>query len=339
MRQFLTLSLLAVSSSVLWAASLAAEHPKRLMMVVSKKLPGMAIYNADTQQLVCRAKVGVLSPHEGALSPDGRYAYVPVYGSSGVGQPGTDEHKLHIFRTSDCKEVGVLDTGDNKRPHSIEVGKSGTIYLTTEISKSIVLIDPKQRRIVAKIPTDSPTTHMLAVTPDEKTVYTANVQSKTVSVLDVPGRKLAKVIQTEAEPQRMALSPNQRWFVTNLGPVHKIAFYRQSDNQIDFTIPIDGIPFVSKFSSDGKYLYNAGMEQGKIRVWKVDVAQRKVLATTSEELGKAIGSLEVNPFTGNVFLSSSDLNKISEIDSTTWKVAKQLSTDQTPDCMVFATVK
>lgn len=339
MRQFLTLSLLAALSAAVWATPPPAQKPHRLMMIVSKKLPGIAIYDADTEQLVCRAKVGALSPHEGAFSPDGKYAYVSVYGSSGVGKPGTDEHILHFIRTSDCEEIGVLDTGENKRPHGIEVGQSGTIYLTTETSQSVLLIDPTHRRIIGKIPTDSSTSHMLAVTPDEKTAYTANVQSKTVSVLDVPGRKLAKVIQTETEPQRMALSPNQRWFVTNLGPEHKIAFYRRSDNQLDFTIPINGVPFVAEFSSDGKYLYDAGTEQEKIRVWKIDVGQRKVVSATNEELGKAIGSLEVNPFNRNVYLTSSDLNKLSEIDAGSWKVKKQFSTDQTPDCIAFITVK
>src|SRR5581483_8374594 len=33
--------------------------------------------------------VGV-NGHELAVSPDGRFAYVPIYGNSGVGRPGTD---------------------------------------------------------------------------------------------------------------------------------------------------------------------------------------------------------------------------------------------------------
>jgi len=34
-------------------------------------------------------EVGVTG-HEVAVSPDGRLAYVPIYGDSGVGKPGTD---------------------------------------------------------------------------------------------------------------------------------------------------------------------------------------------------------------------------------------------------------
>ncbi len=170
--------------TLLCAAS-AAGAPRHLMLVVSKGLPGITIYDADSQTPICSAKVGV-SPHEAAFSRDGQMAYVPVYGSTAVGKAGTDEHSLHFIRTSDCKEMAVLDTGENKRPHGIAVGKSGNIYLTAEVAKALMVIDPQAHKILETIPTDSPYSHMIAVMPDEKTVFVSNVQSKTISVLDVP---------------------------------------------------------------------------------------------------------------------------------------------------------
>ena len=331
------ISLAALAGLVLCAAPPTFEH-RHLMLVVSKGMPGITIYDADSGQEICRAKVGV-SPHEAAFSLDGQYAYVPVYGSTAVGLAGTDEHVLHFIRTSDCSEAAVLDTRNNKRPHGIAVGKSGTIYLTSEVSKSLLLIDPNQHRIFATIPTDSPYSHMIAVTPDEKTVYVSNVQSKTVSVLDVPDRKLEKVIQTGAENQRMTLSPDGRWFVTSLGPDHKIAFYSTAHNELDFTVPVEGTPFVAKFSADGKYLYDAGHNAGQIRVWKVDVGLRKVVATTSDDIGKNTGALAVNPFNGVIYVTDQASSKMSELDPATWKVTKQFATDQTPDQIAFTTVR
>ncbi|MBV9611776.1 MAG: hypothetical protein JO091_04860 [Acidobacteriaceae bacterium] len=306
---------------------------------MSKHLPGITIYDADTQERLCDAGGMGLSPHEAAFSLDGRYAYVPVYGSSGVGKPGTDEHVIHLIRTSDCKEVGSLDTGDYKRPHGIAVGQSGTVYVTAEIAESLLLIDPGERRIVAHIPTGSRTSHMIALGRDEKKIYVSNVQSKTVSVLDVLKRQLAETVQTGAENQRMALSPDERWFVTSLGPERKIAFYRTADNQLDFTIAVDGNPFVAKFSADGKYLYDAGHRNGQIVAWKIDIANRKAVSTLTGELGHDAGSLEVNPFNHDVYISDQATDKISEIDPETWQVKKQLATAKTPDCMAFTVVR
>ena len=264
---------------------------------------------------------------------------MPVYGNSGVGKPGTDEHMFHIFQTSNCKPVAAIDTGDFKRPHCPVVGKSGLVYVTAEVAESIIIIDPREQKILGHIPTGSQTTHMIALTPDEKTIYSSNVQSKTVSILDVQGRKLAGTVDTGAENQRMTLSPDGRWFVTSLGPESKIAFYRTRDNALDFTIPVEGAPFVAKFSRDGKYLYDAGTHDHQIVAWKIDVAKRAVVATLNKDLGHDPGSLEVDPFDGKVYLSDQPSNKISILDAQGWTVQSTLATAPTPDAMAFAVVR
>jgi hypothetical protein len=106
---------------------------------------------------------------------DGRTAIVPVYGSSSVGAPGTDEHQVYFIRTSDCQTEGILDTGEYKRPHFVAMGKSGLAYITAELKESILIVDPQKRAIVGTLPTGSATTHMFALTADEKQIFTSNV--------------------------------------------------------------------------------------------------------------------------------------------------------------------
>jgi DNA-binding beta-propeller fold protein YncE len=314
--------------------------PQRLMLVVSKRLPGITIYNADTHEPMDSVTMEV-SPHEAAFSADGQYAYVPIYSNSGVGKPGTDEHTLHFVRASDCRIIGSLDTKQYKRPHCIVVGgESGLLYITAEIAESVVMVDPKQQQIIGAIPTGSNTSHMMAVTRDETKAYVSNVRAKTVSVLDLQNRQLTDTIHTDGENQRMTLSPDERWFVTNLGPAKKIAFYRTSDHGLDFTVPVEGTPFVSKFSTDGRFLYTAGFAEARRNAaWKIDVAQRKVAACLSDGLGEDVGSLEVNPLTKAVYLSDQPTNKISEIDPETWQVIRTISTEPSPDAMAFAVVR
>jgi DNA-binding beta-propeller fold protein YncE len=335
---YATLSALSAWSLTAAEAGKTTGNHTHLMAIVSKGLPGVVIYDADTEQVVCKATTGV-APHEAAFSRDGRMVYVPVYGSTAVGAAGTNEHVLHFIRTSDCHDMKALDTGDNKRPHGIAVGNGGTIYLTAEVAKSLLLIDPKTQEIVGKIPTGSEFSHMIAVMPDEKTIFVSNVGSKTISVLDVPDQKLAQEIPTPTTNQRMTLSPDFKWFVTNYGPLHQVAFYRTADHQLDFTIPIDGDPFVARFSKDGRYLYDAGHPNGKITVWKIDVASRKVVATSNADLGSATGSLEISPFTGTIYVTDNETSRLTELDPETLAVKKQVGTEKTPDCIIFASVK
>ncbi|MFL6449314.1 MAG: hypothetical protein ACJ746_16780 [Bryobacteraceae bacterium] len=316
--------------------------PKRLFFVVCKDLPGITIYDADTHERVAQAVTpGTINPHEGAFSRDGRSVYVPMYGTSGVGKPGEHGHTLHVFDTLTGAETASLDTGEYRRPHCVTVGEqTGTVYVSAELAESLILIDPTQPAIVGAIPTASDTSHMFALTRDERKAYVSNVRSKSVSVLDIKNRRLEANIPTEGENQRMTLSPDERWFVTNLGPARKIAFYRTADNERDFTIPVDGTPFVAKFSRDGKFLYGAGFAgPRKLATWKIDVAKREIVASLAEGLGEDPGSLEVNPFTGTVYVSDQPTNAVHQIDPDTWNVTGTIRTEKTPDAMGFITLR
>ena len=251
-----------VVSTVNAAAQQSGGAQKELWLVVAKQQPGITLYDARTDEVICKAKTGI-SPHEAAFSLDGRVAYVPVYGNANVGQPGTDEHALHFISTSDCRELAVMDTGEHTRPHAIAVGRSGLAYVTSENKQSIAIIDPKTRTVVGSVPTGSPFTHFLAVTADEKQAFTSNVGSKTISVLDLSSRTMAKSLETGTNNQRMAISPNQRWFASQLGQERKVNVYRVTDAGLDFSVPVDGSPFVGRFSADNKYLLRDGVGWGR----------------------------------------------------------------------------
>lgn len=316
--------------------------PKRLFFVVCKNLPGITVYDADTHTRVAQAITpGTIHPHEAAFSRNGRLVYVPIYGTSGVGKPGEHGHTLHVFDTLTGAELASLDTGQYRRPHCITVGpETGTLYASAELAESLIIIDPVKPAITGAVPTGSNTSHMFALTRDERKAYVSNVRSKTVSVLDVGKRTLEATVPTEGENQRMTLSPDERWFVTNLGPAGRIAFFRTADNKLDFAIPVDGKPFVAKFSADGKFLYVAGFAgPRKLATWEIDVSKRAIVSSLAEGLGEDPGSLEVNPFTGSVYVSDQPGNIIYRIDPGTWTVSGTIRTEKTPDAMGFVTLQ
>jgi DNA-binding beta-propeller fold protein YncE len=344
--RILQVTLLAAFS---WSVVALAQSPapgakqrQHLMVVVSKGLPGIVLYDADTDQEICQATMKP-APHEAAFSRDGRTLYVPVYSPANVGQPGPNEHEIHFVRTSDCSIESTLDTGEYLRPHFPEVGASGMLYVTAEMKESILLVDPKTRAIAGTIPTGSNLTHFFAMTSDEKKAFTSNVSAATVSVLDIPGRKLITTVSTGSGNQRMTVSPDDKWFVTNIGQGSKMSFFRTSDYQLDFDIPLDGSPFVSRFSPDGKSIYNMGnaprgATPAGIRVWKADVASKKVVATSSDNLGTGTGGIQVSPFNGRVYLSAYS-GQVSVLDPDTLKVVKQFPTPMTPDGLFFGRVR
>src|SRR5690349_1911866 len=55
--------------------------------------------------------------HEIAVSADGHTAFLPIYGSTGVGKPGIDGHEMLVIDISSRKIVGNIDFGHGVRPH------------------------------------------------------------------------------------------------------------------------------------------------------------------------------------------------------------------------------
>jgi DNA-binding beta-propeller fold protein YncE len=332
--------LIVCMASALLLPSVATAQdaaPRAMFAVVSKALAGIVLYDAATDEQICQVQTDV-APHEAAFSADGRLLFVPIYSSANIGQEGPNGHTIDFIRTADCGIDATLDTDDYLRPHFIEQAPSGLLYVTAEMNESILVIDPVKRAIVGTLPTGSHNTHFFAMTSDESKIFTSNVSDGTLSVIDVPGKRLLTTVDAGGSNQRMTVSPDDRWFVTSLWQSGKVAFYRTADQQLDFAVAIEGSPFVGRFSPDGRYLYNMGMEPNQrpagIRVWKIDPQTQQVVATSSAALGTGTGGLQVNPVNGQLYLTAYS-GTVSVLDPENLALLRQFETAPTPDGIFF----
>ena len=113
------------------------------------------------------------------------------------------------------KIVGRVDFGHGVRPHCpILDPASKLLYVTTELDKTVTIIDPHSLKILGVIPTGQEQSHMLAVSHDGRHGYTANVGPGTVSVLDLKARKFVKTIPVSGNTQRIAISNDDKLVYT-----------------------------------------------------------------------------------------------------------------------------
>src|SRR5690349_6043 len=114
--------------------------------------------------------VGV-GPHEAAISPDGRWGVVTIYGTQ---MPG---NALAIIDLAAKKVVRTIDLGEYRRPHGAAFlpGSTTTIAVTSEASQNVVIVDIAAGKVLSAIPTRHPGSHMLGITADGKHVFTSNV--------------------------------------------------------------------------------------------------------------------------------------------------------------------
>lgn len=149
-------------------------------------------------------------------SPDGRRAFVPVFGNSGVGRPGADGRTIAVIDIPSRQLVSEIGLGRGLRPHCPLFGPNdGLLYVTTEIENFVTVIDPATLRVLAAIPTGAAEPHMLALSPDNRRACTADVGPGSVSVLDLRARKLVAVVPVAGHVQRIAISPDGKHVFTS----------------------------------------------------------------------------------------------------------------------------
>jgi YVTN family beta-propeller protein len=285
------------------------------------------------RQIAAVAEAGVTG-HEVAASPDGRRAFVPIFGNAGVGRPGTDGSVIRVIDLAEQKIVGTVDFGRGVRPHCAVIGpKDGLLYVTTELENSVTVIDPATLKIVATIPTGQAESHMVVLTRDGKRGYTSNVGSGTVSVLDVPGRKVLKTISVAPKAQRLSLAPDDRWLFTADQTQPRLAVIDTATDEVSRWIDLPDIGYGTAPTPDGRWLIVAMVKANKVAV--VDLKTMTVARVL--EVPAAPQAVVVRPDGGEAYVSCDASGKIAVIDACNWTVSKLIEAGRGADGLAWAT--
>jgi YVTN family beta-propeller protein len=320
------------SAAVLLLAVSAAQAQGRLL-VAQKGDRSLAIVDPAAGKVIADVAENGTTGHEVAGSPDGRLAFVPIYGNSGVGKPGTDGQNIVVIDVAVQKLVGNIQFDHGVRPHCAVFGpKDGLLYVTTELDRAVTIIDPKTLKIVGSIPTGQPESHMLALSHDGLRGYTANVGSGTVSVLDVKARKTLAIIPVSDNVQRIAISNDDRWVFTADQIAPRMAVIDTATDKVTHWIKIDGLGYGSATTKDGRWLLVAIPDEDK-----VDVIDLKTMTLArAVDVGKSPQEVLVRPDGKAAYVSCDGSNEVAEIDLATWTVKRRIATGNVTDGLGWA---
>lgn len=248
----------AVLATLLAAAAgaFAQSAPKRSLLALSKRDHTLSIVDPDTLRVIAKAPVGP-DPHEVIASDDGKTAYVSIYG-------GGRYHSLSVIDLVGKKALPDIDTGALNGPHGLAFADD-KVWFTAEGAKAIARYDPSTSEVDWIMGTGQDRTHMIYVGKDEKHIYTTNVSSATVTILELvtlppmgppPGMKPPPGMP-QGGPPPGGNAPRMDWKETVI-PVGK------GDEGFDVT-------------PDGRELWTANAQDGTLSV--IDLAGKKVVAT------------------------------------------------------------
>ncbi len=304
-----------------------------MLLVANQGDRDLSLIDPAAGQQVATIPEGGITGHEVAASADGRTAYVPMYGNSGVGKPGTDGRNMVVIDLPSRKVTGEVDFGHGVRPHCPKFGpKDGLLYVTTELDQSVTIIDPHTLKIVGSVPTGQAESHMLAISHDGRRGYTANVGPGTVSVLDLEARKTIAVIPISPNTQRISISPDDSMVFTSDQTQPRLAVIDTATNKVKTWVPLPGTGYGTASTRDGRWLLVAVPPAKKVAV--VDLSTLKVVRTI--DVPRAPQEILVRPDNKVAYVSCNASAKVAAINLSNWTVEKLMDAGKLADGLAWA---
>jgi DNA-binding beta-propeller fold protein YncE len=229
------------------------------LFLVDKLGSRIRFFDPTTDKELSNVDVGS-KPHEFAISPDHKTAYVTVYGDGVYGANPHPGHTIAVMDLTSRQQVGTIDVSPYVAPHGIMIDAKGTLYVTCDLSRKLLIIDPHTRTIQAAIDTAG-TGHWVTILPDGSKAYVANKNDKPfISVIDLKARKMIGEIPAPNGTQGIAASPDgKRVIAVDFVKPELLVIDPATDEVVD-TIQLQGNKegaFRVRFSPDGKWVVTA----------------------------------------------------------------------------------
>ena len=205
--------------------------------------------------------------HELLVVPEMDRAYVPIFGDGIHGRNPNPGHTLWVVDCLNRKLVCDIDLRPYIGPHTLRLAADGLIYITCENSAKVVVIDPNTNKVVDAIDSGSTNGHRLCITDDGRRLYTDNEEDATVSVIDLPGRKLLGQIKTPQAIAGIAVSGDGKTVVAVSDERPVLFMIDTAKGCVERTVPLEGVPKaaqIARYSPDEKLLVVSSLNSGTL---------------------------------------------------------------------------
>ena len=291
------------------AAVRAGDAPAPALLVLHKGENAMAIVDPETGRVLGRAPTGQ-DPHELALSEDGALAFATNYAG------GKGGNSLSVIDIASRTERHHVELAPLARPHGLWVA-GGKVYFTAEANLAIGRYDPAANKVDWILGTGQERTHMIVVSRDEKTIFTSNVSSDTISILE----RVAPGGPGGPPPGGFGGPPPGGGPGGPGGPPPGGPRGPGGPNWRQTIIPVGRGPEGFDVSPDGKELWTGHMRDS--RVFVIDVAARKVIQVI-DAAARAANRLKFTPDGKHVLVSEIGGGDLIVLDAASRTVVRRI---------------
>ncbi len=268
-----------------------------------------------------------IRPHEAAASSDGKLAFVSNYGGS------TPGNTLSVIDLAAQREIHRVDLGPLRRPHGLAYA-GGKLYFTCEVNKLIGRYDPATNQIDMLLGTGQDTTHMVALNNDATQMYTANIGSNTVTIINRTGAMNWQdtAIPVGKGPEGFDVTPDGKelWAAGSRdGSVSIIDIFAK---RVTHTFNVQTRRSNRlRFTPDGRLVLISDLDAGELLVLERET--RKELKRV--KLGKEPAGILIVPDGSKAYVAVTGDDNVAVIDLKTLELVDRVTTGIGPDGMAW----
>tara|TARA_R110000744_G_scaffold116386_1_gene217671 strand:- start:17669 stop:18559 length:891 start_codon:yes stop_codon:yes gene_type:complete len=257
-------------------------------------------------------------------------------------------------RTSKGNIIKVISTKTNAVDKVIAINGSmnanglvamtypNKIGLVDYVSNNLSILNIETESIEKRIPTEQKKSHLVVLHPTKPLAYVTNMQSNSVSVIDLSINKVIKIIPCGLTTESIDITPDgsEVWVTNKNG--NTITVIDTITNNVLDTLPTGSEPLKIKFSIDGLYCLVANATDGSISIY--DRFSKKQIKTINIPGKKKLVervlyhtprpvNIIMHPNGLYAFIANSNASKIEVVDMTTFEIVSTIGTGKIPDAM------
>lgn len=298
-----------------------AQTTGPLLLVLNKSDATLSFIDPRSGQTLGMVPTG-RDPHEVTTTADGRFAIATNYSGD----------SLSVIDIAARKELSRRTLPDLRLPHGIDT-VGGLAVFTAEGSQAVAGYDPGADRITWRAPTGQMGTHMVIASRDGRTLFTSNIASNSVTILERTGDSWRPThVPVGAGPEGIDLSPDGRELWTAHSADGGVSIVDVAARKVSHRFDA-GTKRANrlKFTRDGRHALISDLNEGELVV--VDAATRTIVKRL--RVGPTPAGILIPPEGDRAYVALTGDNRVVAVDLKTLAVVQSIATGRGPDGMAW----
>ncbi len=305
---------------------------------VNKLSSDISVFDLEQGKMIKTIDIKI-EPHEITALRNPNVVIITNYGDQN--SPG---HHATIINGETHQIDSTVSLGKALKPHGIVViPNTRNVAIVNDLNSEVLILNTKSKKIEKQFSTTQRTSHLLAFHPVRELIFTSNMESNTVSVINSNNGDVLKIITCQKNTEGIDISPDgKELWITNSSD-NTIQIIETDKFEIINTIPSGKRPLRVKFTNDGKFCFVTNTADGTVSIF--DTQNKKEVSTirlpgNNNFIDKILNhtprpvGIAMHPNGKYAFISNSNANKIEVIDIEKKIIVSRIKVGDIPDGIV-----